>query len=91
MMRKIETFINHWYDSRVDLQTERERRKESLRDALGKKPRIKQLARNPLLLTMIALIHRYRTLPRQRHELYNCAVETLISTWDEGERVNYSV
>ena len=84
---KIETFINYWYDSRVDLQTERERRKESLREALTKKPRIKQLARNPLLLTMIALIHRYRTLPRQRHELYNCAVETLISTWDKEKEL----
>ncbi len=84
---KIETFINYWYDSRVDSPPERERRKESLRDALAKKPRIKQLARNPLLLTMIALIHRYRTLPRQRHELYNCAVETLISTWDKEKEL----
>ena len=82
---KIETFITHWYDSRVDAPTERERRKQSLRDALATKPRIKQLARNPLLLTMIALIHRYKTLPRQRHELYNSAVETLISTWDEDK------
>ena len=80
---KIETFINHWYDSRVDLPSERERRKDSLRSALENKPRIKQLARNPLLLTIIALIHRYKTLPRQRHELYSSAVDTLISKWDE--------
>ena len=80
---KIEAFINHWYDSRVDLEAERERRKSSLRKALASKPRIKKLARNPLLLTIIALIHRYKeNLPRQRHELYNSAVKTLISNWD---------
>ncbi len=84
---KIETFINHWYDSRVDLPTERERRKSSLRKALSTKPRIKQLARNPLLLTIIAVIHRYKTLPKQRHELYRSAVETLISTWDKDKEL----
>ena len=84
---KIETFINHWYDSRVDSPSERERRKGSLRSALADKPRIKQLARNPLLLTIIALIHRYKTLPRQRQELYNSAVDTLISKWDEGKEL----
>ncbi len=84
---KIETFINHWYDSRVDLETERERRKGSLRKALSNQPRIKQLARNPLLLTIIAVIHRYKTLPKQRHELYHSAVETLISTWDEDKEL----
>ncbi len=61
--------------------------KNSLRSALDNKPRIKQLARNPLLLTIIALIHRYRTLPRQRHELYNSAVDTLISKWDEDKEL----
>ncbi|MEM8807097.1 MAG: HEAT repeat domain-containing protein [Cyanobacteria bacterium P01_G01_bin.38] len=85
---KIETFITHWYDSRVDLESERERRKASLRKALDAKPRIKRLARNPLLLTIIALIHRYKAnLPKQRHELYNSAVETLISTWDEDKEL----
>ncbi|NEP16590.1 MAG: NACHT domain-containing protein [Leptolyngbya sp. SIO4C1] len=85
---KIDTFINHWYDSRVDLETERERRKASLRKALAAKPRIQRLARNPLLLTIIALIHRYKAnLPKQRHELYNSAVETLISTWDADKEL----
>jgi len=82
---KIEAFINRWYNSRIDLPSEREQRKDSLRSALVNRPRIKQLARNPLLLTiivLIALIHQDKPLPRQRHELYNSAVDTLISTWD---------
>ncbi|MEM9486131.1 MAG: NACHT domain-containing protein, partial [Cyanobacteria bacterium P01_F01_bin.116] len=85
---KIDAFIDHWYGSRVDLDAERERRKSGLRKALASKPRIKRLSRNPLLLTIIALIHRYRNkLPKERHDLYNSAVQTLISTWDEHKEL----
>ncbi|MBE9097956.1 HEAT repeat domain-containing protein [Vacuolonema iberomarrocanum] len=84
---KIDQFIDHWYESRVDLEDERRRRKANLRRALKDKPRIKRLARNPLLLTLIALIHRYRNLPKHRHELYDSAVETLISLWDKSKEL----
>ncbi|MCG8361806.1 MAG: hypothetical protein MJA27_00575 [Pseudanabaenales cyanobacterium] len=78
---KINTFIEHWYNSRFELEGERERRKTSLRKALQDQPRIKQLARNPLLLTIIALIHRYQAkLPKERYKLYDKAVETLLTT-----------
>ena len=69
---KVEEFINHWYDSRFQDKEEAERRKESLRKALNDNERIKLLARNPLLLTIIALIHRYQdVLPRERYKLYD--------------------
>ncbi|MEO0409136.1 MAG: HEAT repeat domain-containing protein, partial [Cyanobacteria bacterium P01_A01_bin.135] len=87
---KIDTFIEHWYDSRFELQSERERRKTSLRKALQDQPRIKQLARNPLLLTIIALIHRYQAkLPKERHKLYDKAVETLLTTWDSQRELSH--
>jgi len=86
---KIDTFIEHWYDNRLELARERERRKASLRKALQEQPRIKQLARNPLLLTIIALIHRYQAkLPKERHKLYDKAVETLLTTWDSQREVS---
>ncbi len=86
---KIDEFIDHWYDSRFELASERQRRKESLRKALKDQPRIQRLARNPLLLTIIALISRqYRKLPQKRHELYEKAVETLLSTWDDPKEIN---
>jgi len=83
---KIEEFINRWYDSRVSDPIEAQRRKDSLRKALSENDRIQLLARNPLLLTIIALIHRYQAfLPRERYKLYENAVETLLKSWDANK------
>ncbi|MBW4651778.1 MAG: HEAT repeat domain-containing protein [Kaiparowitsia implicata GSE-PSE-MK54-09C] len=85
---QIRTFIDHWYDSRVFDPAEADRRKTSLQKALNEQDRIKQLARNPLLLTIIALIHRYQAqLPRERHKLCDKAVETLLTTWDANREI----
>ena len=86
---KISAFINNWYDSRFKDKTEAERRKESLQKALDDNDRIKLLARNPLLLTIIALIHRYQAvLPKERHRLYDKAVETLLISWDANKELS---
>jgi HEAT repeat protein len=85
---KIDLFIEHWYESRFKDSEERKRRQESLRKALAEQNRIKLLARNPLLLTIISLIHRYTYLPRQRYKLYQQAVETLLTAWDTNKELN---
>ncbi len=86
---KISAFINNWYDSRFKDKVEAERRKESLQKALDDNDRIKLLARNPLLLTIIALIHRYQAvLPKERHRLYDKAVETLLISWDANKELS---
>ncbi|MCP2727890.1 HEAT repeat domain-containing protein [Limnofasciculus baicalensis] len=86
---KIEEFINRWYDSRVPDKAEAIRRKDSLRKALAENDRITLLARNPLLLTIIALIHRYQALlPRERYKLYDKAVETLLTSWDANKEIS---
>ncbi len=80
---KINQFIENWYDSRTQDQEEAKRRKEDIKKAFAKNPRIYHLAQNPLLLTIITLIHRYQAqLPRERYKLYQSAVETLLTTWD---------
>ncbi|MBD2060262.1 HEAT repeat domain-containing protein [Oculatella sp. FACHB-28] len=85
---KIEEFTRRWYGSRIADHAEADRRKESLSKALTEQPRIKRLAQNPLLLTIIALIHRYQArLPKERHRLYDKAVETLLTTWDAGREI----
>ncbi|NEQ77140.1 MAG: signal transduction protein [Okeania sp. SIO2C9] len=87
--QKISAFINNWYDSRFQDKGEAERRKESLRKALDDNDRIKLLARNPLLLTIIALIHRYQAvLPKKRFELYDAAVKTLLTSWDANKEIS---
>jgi HEAT repeat protein len=86
--KQIAEFIDHWYTNRVADKAEAERRKADLRKALKGTDRIQQLAKNPLLLTIIALIHRYQAaLPRQRYKLYEKAVETLLTSWDSGREL----
>ncbi|MBW4522138.1 MAG: HEAT repeat domain-containing protein [Scytolyngbya sp. HA4215-MV1] len=85
---QIKAFIEHWYDSRVPDKAQAERRKADLQKALKGNDRIRQLAKNPLLLTIIVLIHRYQAeLPRQRYKLYEKAVETLLTSWDSGKEI----
>ncbi|MEG4235400.1 NACHT domain-containing protein [Microcoleus sp. Pol11C3] len=85
---KVDEFINRWYDSRVPDAAKAQRRKDSIKKALDENDRIKLLARNPLLLTIIALIHRYQAvLPRSRHKLYEKAVETLLKNWDANKNM----
>ncbi|MEW6491357.1 MAG: NACHT domain-containing protein, partial [Cyanobacteriota bacterium] len=89
---KIELFVKHWYESRFKDLEEAQRRQESLKKALTGQERIKVLAKNPLLLTIISLIHRYEAdLPRQRYKLYDRAVKTLLTAWDAGKELDYQL
>jgi HEAT repeat protein len=86
--KQVETFIQHWYDNRAENKAQAERLKADLQKAFARNERIKLLAKNPLLLTIIALIHRYQAeLPRQRYKLYEKAVETLLTSWDSGKEI----
>jgi HEAT repeat protein len=87
--KQVTTFIDHWYDSRLkDDPAQAERRKADLQKAFARNERIRLLAKNPLLLTIITLIHRYQAeLPRQRCKLYEKAVETLLTSWDSGKEI----
>ncbi|MFQ4138765.1 sister chromatid cohesion protein PDS5 [Nodosilinea sp. PGN35] len=87
---KIDQFIQNWYDNRFRDREESQRRQRTLKQALSERDRIQVLAKNPLLLTLIALIHRQNAyLPRKRHELYNRAVETLLTSWDANKNLDY--
>lgn len=49
---------------------------------------ISELATNPLLLSIIALVHRFRSrLPRRRVDLYRECVDILLSHWDEVRKI----
>ena len=55
----------------------------ALLKAIEHNERVRELAVNPLLLTVIALVQRYRAqLPERRAELYEEAIEVLLSHWD---------
>jgi NACHT domain len=86
---QVTTFIGHWYNSRLkDDLAQSERQKADLQKSLAGNERIRLLAKNPLLLTIITLIHRYQAdLPRKRYKLYEKAVETLLTSWDNGKEI----
>jgi HEAT repeat protein len=79
-----ERFVRLWYGAIQSVTgdssstDEAERLIETLRD----KPEIAQIAANPLLLTLIALMHWHaRKLPTRRVQVYECATETLVDYW----------
>ncbi len=91
----IERFVTHW--SRIvevalagseTLFALREARRQTkaLLNAIQTNKRVRELAINPLLLTVIALVQRYRAqLPERRTELYEEAIEVLLGKWDEAK------
>jgi hypothetical protein len=56
--------------------------------ALERRPRLREIAANPLLLTMIAMVHRYHgALPGSRVELYAEICEVLLGRWRQAKGV----
>src|SRR5262249_56040375 len=61
---------------------------EDLLERLKKLPSLSSLTVNPLLLTMIAMVHRYHgALPGSRVELYNEICEVLLGRWRQARGV----
>lgn len=57
-----------------------------LLQAIRSNERIRELAINPLMLTVIAMVHRDRVkLPDRRAELYAEAVDVLLGKWEEAK------
>ncbi|MCI0490545.1 MAG: HEAT repeat domain-containing protein [Blastocatellia bacterium] len=79
----IRRFAESWYGALNMPQ-----QAEALVKAIDDSPPIRRLASNPLLLTVIALIHHRGTkLPRHRVKLYSQAAETLVDQWMSARRV----
>jgi predicted NACHT family NTPase len=86
-------FIARWYSaallhgSGLASAEQTQAAEEKTRDliaALGRRPRLREIASNPLLLTMIALVHQHRLrLPQQRAELYKECLLLLLEQWEQ--------
>lgn len=77
----IEQFITRWYQAREPFPDKQREGIESLKLALSRNDRVRRLAENPSLLTLIALIHRKTTnLPSGRVNLYDKIVEAYLET-----------
>ncbi len=84
---QIQEFIQHWYHAIADLgwigQGEAKEKTTNLLGAIARED-LAVLAKNPLLLTLMATLHSNRTrLPEDRADLYNEVVELLLQRWNE--------
>jgi len=82
-LEQIKIFARGWFDLVFrDKPEEAAFRYKRIETALQNSPAIRQLAGNPLLLTMIAIIAKHQELPRERAKLYEHAVKVLCHHWD---------
>jgi len=80
----IRLFVRKWYEARERDPVQRKQKADDLIDTIEREPRIRSLAQNPLLLTIIALVHRIEAeLPHERVKLYDKCVTALVETWEE--------
>jgi predicted NACHT family NTPase/HEAT repeat protein len=79
---QIKDFLRRWHDLTFAEGQEKEQKREWLQKAIRESKSIHELAGNPLLLTMMAILNRNQELPRDRPELYNQASRVLLHQWD---------
>jgi len=79
---QIEDFIQRWHEATFTQAADKQRKRERLQRAIRESAAIRELAGNPLLLTMMAILNRNQELPRDRAELYHQASRVLLHQWD---------
>jgi formylglycine-generating enzyme required for sulfatase activity len=93
----IESFAEKWClaferstrGNAPDVKSAAEAERRSLLDSLDASPGVADLASNPLLLTILALIKRQGvSLPNRRIELYELYLKTLISAWSKARALD---
>ena len=94
---QVRTFFRKWYravekaEDLIEAYTEMraDRKADEMTEAVLSEanPGLRRLAANPLLCTIIGLIHRQGgALPEQRVELYKLCVDTFIFNWEMHKR-----
>ena len=86
--KQITEFVQHWYELALDDRPEeaKERRQRILR-SFEESASIRQIAGNPMLLTIMAIIGKHQELPRGRWKLYDHAASVLIEHWDVNKHL----
>ncbi len=79
---QIKEFLDRWYSIVLDNKEEIEEKKTRIFRALKDSSSIRELAGNPLLLTILAIVGKHQELPRERWKLYDHAAGVLVEHWD---------
>ncbi|MGW4759621.1 NACHT domain-containing protein [Streptomyces chartreusis] len=84
---QIKAFAEQWYAAAGPADKDSAQRLQArLLDAVTRSRPVRELAGNPLLLTILAIIARRHRLPRDRAGVYSHAVNVLIAHWDEDTK-----
>jgi predicted NACHT family NTPase len=78
---QIEDFLGRWHRGAYEEARDVDTKRELLARAIADSAAIRQLAGNPLLLTMMAILNRTQDLPRDRVRLYEKCAELLLHHW----------
>ncbi|WP_293079715.1 NACHT domain-containing protein [Moorena sp. SIO3H5] len=95
---QVERFLDRWClavekaqrpdASEYYWQQEADHQSGELKEAIAASEGVKRMTGNPLLLTILALIHRNGSrLPNQRVKLYELAVQTLTEDWQLSKKL----
>jgi len=88
---QIKYFIKKWYTIALyDNQEEINEKKGRIIKSLKESASIRQLAGNPLLLTILAIIGKHQELPRERWKLFDHAASVLVEHWDVNRHLKDS-
>ncbi|MCX4704654.1 DUF4062 domain-containing protein [Streptomyces sp. NBC_01373] len=79
-MPEVREFVPKWYTYYTWQGDERDA--QGLIRRISESPRLLELAGNPLLLTMMAVIYKHHDLPEKRLQLYKRCTEVLLEDWE---------
>ncbi|MCL1463224.1 NACHT domain-containing protein [Argonema galeatum] len=85
--KQIDTFAENWFE--CSKEEKKEEKAKKFRRNLNNQPRIKELATNPLLLTLLCLVFddKGEFVSRNRYDVYKEAIDTLLGKWDASRAI----
>ncbi|MEV5764060.1 HEAT repeat domain-containing protein [Micromonospora sp. NPDC052213] len=88
---RIVRFLGNWYRYVMPTPTaEADRQRRQILDVVRRSRAMHEIAGNPLLLMLMAIVGRGHPLPRNRHRLYAHVTDVLISEWDVTKQLRES-
>jgi hypothetical protein len=88
--QKIGHFLENWCSVAVREEANRERVHQRVEVAI-QVPAVRELAGNPLLLTMMAMLARQSDLPRDQFTLYQRCSSLLLELWDTQKAIDSDI
>jgi len=88
---QIQQFVTRWFAQQPCDGIERNELISRLMTAIHHSKSLRELASNPLLLTMMSLLNRRKPLPQERIRLYEECAEVLVNTWDASRFLDPSI